>query len=97
MTPFLLGLFAMNWLLGAPGLITPTGILGGLAIVAITVVDGAAFLGLKTRGSLRAEASAYGVRAALSYPGLAVLTLGTAYATTPGLRASFQHRSSVCS
>ncbi|WP_332900427.1 cytochrome d ubiquinol oxidase subunit II [Haladaptatus sp. CMSO5] len=90
MTPFLLGLFVMNWLLGASGLITPAGILGGLAVVALTVVDGAAFLGLKTRGSLRAEASTYGVRAALTYLGLAVLTLGTAYATTPGLRASFR-------
>ncbi|RBI59396.1 cytochrome d ubiquinol oxidase subunit II [halophilic archaeon] len=90
MTPFLLGLFVMNWLLGASDLFTPAGILGGLAVLTLTVVDGAAFLGLKTRGTLRDDVSTYGVRAALSYLGLAVLTLGTVYATEPSLRASFQ-------
>lgn len=87
-TPFVLGLFVMNWLLGASALITPLGIMCGLAVLTLTIVGGAAFLGLKTRGSLRAEMSAYGVRAAGGYLGLICLTLGTMYATVPMLRAS---------
>ncbi len=90
MTPFLLGVFVMNWLLGVTGLVTPASIFGGVTVLLLTVVDGVAFLGLKTRGSLRDDARVYGVRAAASYLGLTVLTLGTVYAAEPSLRASFQ-------
>ena len=96
MTPFLLGLFVMNELLGAPGLITPAGVLGGLAVLALTVVDGAAFLGQKTRGTLRDDASMYGVRAALSYLGLAVLMLGPRTRPARAGTRRLSHRSSVC-
>ena len=89
-TPFLLGLFVMNWLVGATGLITPVGILGGVAVLALTIVDGAAFLGLKTRGALREEMRRYGVRAAVSYLGVTILTVGAVYVTDPGLRTSFR-------
>lgn len=89
MTPFLLGLFVMNWLLGTTGIITPAGVLGGLSLVALTVVDGAAFLGLKTRGTLRDEARTYGVRAVVAYFSLVALTLIVAYATEPSLHSSF--------
>ncbi|RBI59740.1 cytochrome d ubiquinol oxidase subunit II [halophilic archaeon] len=89
-TPFLLGLFVMNWLVGASGLITPVSILGGVAVLALTVVDGAAFLGLKTRGTLRDDARRYGVQAAVSYLGVTGLTVGTVYVTEPSLRVSFQ-------
>lgn len=89
-TPFLLGLFVMNWILGSVTILTLPGILAGLTVVTLTVVDGAAFLGLKTRGSLRDDASEYGVRAVVSYLVLAVITLGVTYATAPSLRSSFQ-------
>ncbi|ELZ28677.1 cytochrome d ubiquinol oxidase, subunit II [Halogeometricum pallidum JCM 14848] len=89
-TPFLLGIFVMNWLLGASALISLQGVLAGLAVVALTVVDGAAFLGLKTRGALRDDARTYGVRAAIGYLVLTGLTLGLVYSTTPSLRPSFQ-------
>ncbi|MFC4986783.1 cytochrome d ubiquinol oxidase subunit II [Saliphagus infecundisoli] len=89
-TPFLLGLFIMNWLVGATGLITPVGILGGVTVLALTIVDGAAFLGLKTRGALRGEMRDYGVRAAVGYLGVAISTLGAIYMTEPGLRSSFR-------
>ncbi|MBX0288774.1 cytochrome d ubiquinol oxidase subunit II [Halomicroarcula sp. S3CR25-11] len=37
-TPFLLGLFVMNWLVGATGLITPVGVLGGVTVLVLTIV-----------------------------------------------------------
>lgn len=86
-TPFLLGLFVMNWLLGAATLVTVQGLLCGLAFVALTIVDGAAFLGLKTRGSLRNEMCFFGVRGAAGYLGIVIVTLGSIYVTEPGLRA----------
>jgi cytochrome d ubiquinol oxidase subunit II len=89
-TPFLLGPFLMNWLLGSTGLITSVGLLGGLTVLLLTVVDGAAFLGLKTRGALRDDVSRYGIRAAVGYLGTASLTLGAVYWIEPGLRASFR-------
>jgi cytochrome d ubiquinol oxidase subunit II len=91
LTPFLLGAFVLNWLVGSASIITLTGALGGLAVVALTVVDGAAFLGLKTRGSLRDDASAFGVMAAVSYLGLVVATLAAVYATAPDLRPALAH------
>ena len=89
-TPFLLGLFVMNWLVGAKGLITPVGVLGGVTVLTLTIVDGAAFLGLKTRGTLRDEIRSYGARAAVGYLGVAISTLGAVYVTEPGLRSSFR-------
>ncbi len=88
LTPFLLGMFAINWLTGVAGIVSVPGVLGGLAVVALTVVDGAAFLGLKTRGSLRDDAVAYGTRAAVAYLGLVVLTLAAVYVTTPALQSA---------
>ena len=90
MTPFLLGVFVMNWLLGATGFITLAGIFGGVAVLALVIIDGAAFLGLKTRGSLRDDARAYGIRAAVIYLIMTILTLVAIYATQPSLRASFR-------
>lgn len=87
LAPFLLGTFVVNWLVGAAGIVSLPGVLGGLAVVALTVADGAAFLGLKTRGSLRTDASEYGVRAVVAYLGLVALTLVAAYVTTPGLQS----------
>lgn len=89
-SPFLLGLFVMNWLLGASALVTGPGILAGLTVLVLVIVDGAAFLGVKTRGALQDTARAYGVRAAVSYLAVTSLTLGVVYATEPGLRASFR-------
>ena len=85
-TPFLLGLFAANWLLGATALVTLPGIVVGLALVALTVVDGVAFLRLKTRGELREDLRTDGYRALAIYLALVVVALGYLYATTPVLR-----------
>lgn len=52
----LLGLFVTHWLLGTAALITPQGILGGGTVLTLIIVDGAGFLGLKTRGTLHDDA-----------------------------------------
>jgi len=88
LTPFLLGMFALNWLTGVAGIVSVPGVLGGLAVVALTVADGAAFLGLKTRGSLRDDASYYGVRAAVAYLVLVAATLAAVYVSVPALQSA---------
>ncbi|WP_132059044.1 cytochrome d ubiquinol oxidase subunit II [Halorussus amylolyticus] len=75
--PFLLGVFTANWVLGVSG-IAPASVVVGLAVVALTVVSGAAFLGVKTRGSFREETTAYGPRAAVAYLALVVVALALA-------------------
>lgn len=87
-TPFFLGMFAANWLLGATSLITLPGIVVGLAVVALTVVDGVAFLRLKTRGDLREQLQTAGCRALGGYLAFIVLTLGYIYLMAPALRSA---------
>ncbi|QFU83162.1 cytochrome d ubiquinol oxidase subunit II [Natronorubrum aibiense] len=86
--PFFLGMFTANWLLGATTIVTLPGVVVGLAVVALTVVDGVAFLRVKTRGDLRADLQTDGYRALGAYLGLIVLTLGYVYAGVPALRSS---------
>jgi cytochrome d ubiquinol oxidase subunit II len=86
--PFLLGLFVANWVLGATGTLTLTGVVVGLAVVALTVVDGAAFLRLKTRGDLRTDLRRDALYALGAYLVLVVLALGTIYATVPAVRSA---------
>ncbi|MEF8856749.1 MAG: cytochrome d ubiquinol oxidase subunit II, partial [Haloplanus sp.] len=88
--PFFLGMFTANWLLGATTLVTLPGVLVGLTVVALTVVDGVAFLRLKTRGDLRAGFQSDGYRALAAYLVLVVLTLGSLYALAPGLRPTMR-------
>jgi cytochrome d ubiquinol oxidase subunit II len=86
--PFLLGAFAANWLLGEPGLLSVPAVVVGLAVVALTVVNGAAFLGLKTRGSLREETTAYGRPAVVAYLALVVVALAYLYAFRPAVQSA---------
>jgi cytochrome d ubiquinol oxidase subunit II len=86
--PFLLGVFVANWVLGATGTLTIPGIVVGLAVVALTVVDGAAFLRLKTRGDLRADLRRDSLYALAGYLLLVVAALGTIYATVPAVRTA---------
>jgi cytochrome bd ubiquinol oxidase subunit II len=86
--PFLLGMFTANWLLGAPTVITLPGIVVGLVVVALTVVDGVAFLRLKLRGGLRERLRMDGYRALVAYLVLLILTLSYMYLTAPALRSA---------
>jgi len=88
--PFFLGMFTANWLLGATTLVTLPGVLVGLTVVALTVVDGVAFLRLKTRGDLRNDLQSDGYRALAAYLVLVVLTLVGVYALAPGLRSTMR-------
>ncbi|APW99621.1 cytochrome D ubiquinol oxidase subunit II [Halobiforma lacisalsi AJ5] len=84
--PFFLGMFTANWLFGATAIVTLPGIVVGLAVVALTVVDGVAFLRLKTRGELRVDLKTAGYYALAAYLALVVVTLGAVYWTAPALR-----------
>ncbi len=86
--PFFLGLFAANWLLGATAIITLPGVVVGLTLVALSVVSGASFLGLKIRGELREEMLGYGLRAVVAYLVLVVVTLAYLFVAVPGLRSA---------
>ncbi|MFB6189111.1 MAG: cytochrome d ubiquinol oxidase subunit II [Halapricum sp.] len=82
LAPFFLGVFAGNWLLGADRILTLGGVVVGLALVALTIADGVAFLGLKTRGDLRTSLARYGVGAVGAYLGLVVVALAYIYLAT---------------
>ena len=88
LAPFLLGLFATNWLLGTARIVTLPGIVVGLAVVSLTVVDGVAFLRLKTHGDLGVRLRTNGYRALGVYLVLVVLVLGYLFVTTPALRSA---------
>ncbi|RZV06649.1 cytochrome bd-I ubiquinol oxidase subunit 2 apoprotein [Natrinema hispanicum] len=86
--PFFLGMFTANWLVGATTIITLPSLVVGLAVVALTVVDGVAFLRLKMRGELRADLQADGYRALGAYLVLVVLTLAYIAVGVPDLRSA---------
>ncbi|QCW05136.1 cytochrome d ubiquinol oxidase subunit II [Natrinema pallidum] len=86
--PFFLGMFTANWLLGATTIVTLPGVVVGSAVVALTVVDGVAFLRLKTRGDLRESLQTDGYRALVAYLVLVVVTLGYVYGAVPAMRSA---------
>lgn len=84
--PFFLGVFAGNWLIGARTIVTLPGVAVGLAVVALTVVDGVAYTRLKVRGDLQADLVGTGQRALGAYLVIVVAALGSIYFTVPDLR-----------
>jgi cytochrome d ubiquinol oxidase subunit II len=76
LAPFFLGMFAANWLLGTTATITLPGIVVGLALVAISTVEGTAFLGMKTAAGLDARLTRMGSIAQVAYLVLAVVCVG---------------------
>ncbi|WP_416838587.1 cytochrome d ubiquinol oxidase subunit II [Haloferax sp. DFSO52] len=83
--PFFLGLFTAHWLLGVETLVSIPGVVVALAVVALTVVAGVGFLGLKTRGELRRDIAAYGLPALAAYLALVVVALGYLVVMRPDL------------
>ncbi|WP_318571036.1 cytochrome d ubiquinol oxidase subunit II [Salinigranum marinum] len=88
LAPFLLGVFVANWLTGTGALVTAAGLVVGVAVVALTVVSGVAFVRLKTRGELRADVRRYGERAVVGYLLAVVASLGALALSTPALAAA---------
>jgi len=85
--PFLLGMFAANWLVAAPGLVSIPGIVVGLALVALTTVEGAAFLGMKMRDGLNRRLENLGSVAQVGYLVLAVATVAYLFLVVEGMAA----------
>ncbi|WP_137288991.1 cytochrome d ubiquinol oxidase subunit II [Natronorubrum halophilum] len=81
-TPLLLGVFVGNWVLGTTVTETPVTVLVGLAVVALTVVTGGAFVALKTDGPLAADARTWALRALVAYLLLIVAVLFVLFART---------------
>ena len=88
LAPFLLGVFTANWLTGSGALVTPVGVAVGLAVVALTIVSGTAFVRLKTTGDLRDGVRRYGERALVAYLALVVVSLALLFGSTPRLAAA---------
>lgn len=86
--PFLLGVFVTNWMLGASEIITLPGVLVGAALVALSVVDGVAFVRLKTAGPLRDALRPAGERAVAGYLALVVVALASVAAIGPDAAAA---------
>jgi cytochrome d ubiquinol oxidase subunit II len=87
-SPFFLGLFVGNWLFGVDTVVSLGSLLVGLAVVALTVVDGAAFLRVKTRGRIQQEVRAQGELAQGAYLVLAVAALVAGGASSPAIAAA---------
>jgi cytochrome d ubiquinol oxidase subunit II len=75
LAPFLLGVFAGNWLVGTSRSATLAGVVVGVTVSLLTVVSGAAFLQLKADQYLPASVTRHGVRAVIAYLVAVVLTL----------------------
>ena len=84
LAPFLLGVFAGNWLVGASGSLTLVGLVVGVTLTLLTVVSGAAFLQLKARNRLPDAVTIYGTAAAVGYLLAVVVTLGALAVRLPG-------------
>ncbi len=91
LAPFLLGMFAANWLVGATGTITVPGIVVGLALVAISMAQGAGFLGMKTKAGLDDTMTRYGLLSQVLYLVLAVVTVVYLYLAVEGMAAKVVH------
>ncbi|MFB6069983.1 MAG: cytochrome d ubiquinol oxidase subunit II [Halanaeroarchaeum sp.] len=86
LAPFFLGMFAANWLVAAPGLFSVPGVVVGLAIVALSTVEGAAFTSMKLEERSETVVN-YGYLAQGSYLLLAVLTVVYLYLFVDGMAA----------
>ena len=76
LAPFLLGVFAGNWLVGSERSLTLVGPVVGVTLTLLTVVSGAAFLQLKGGERLPDAVTTYGTAATAGYLLAVVATLG---------------------
>ena len=88
--PFLLGMFVASWVLGEPSALAVAPIVVGVTVVALSVVLGATFLGIKTRGALRERVVRRGQAATAVYVGLFALTAAVLFVRYPELQPVLQ-------
>lgn len=91
LAPFFLGVFAGNWLVGSPALVSIPGVAVGLALVALSTVEGAAFLGMKIESGLNRRLETLGTVAQVGYLVLAVAAVGYLYLVVEGMAAKILH------
>ncbi|PAU80805.1 cytochrome D ubiquinol oxidase subunit II [Halorubrum salipaludis] len=84
LAPFLLGVFAGNWLVGNEGSVSLIGVVVGFTLTLLTVVSGAAFLRLKAPLVLPERVSTYGQFAVVGYLVAVVGTLAILAVRLPG-------------
>ena len=86
LSPFFLGAFTANWLVGSTSLVSIPGLVVGLAIVALSTVEGAAFTNMKIEPDSE-TITGYGSYAQIAYLVLAVATVGYLYLLVDGMAA----------
>ena len=82
LSPLFIGTLAGSWVFGTGTLALPS-VLTGVAVVFFSVASGAAYVAMKTTGTLRAEMVRYGLYAAGGYLLSVVLLLATVFVTDP--------------
>ncbi|MDQ2048868.1 cytochrome d ubiquinol oxidase subunit II [Natronolimnohabitans sp. A-GB9] len=95
LSPYLLGVFVASWILGEPSALAIGPLVVGFTVVALTVVLGGAFLGVKTRGELRTRVVQRGQLATGAYVLLFVVTAAVVYSQYPELRSVLLSGSTV--
>ncbi|MGM0397629.1 MAG: cytochrome d ubiquinol oxidase subunit II [Halobacteriota archaeon] len=86
LAPFFLGVFTANWLIGSTSLVSLPGVVVGLAVVALSAVEGAAFTNMKLEEK-SGTVNTYGTMAQVAYLVLAVTTVGYLYLFVEGMAA----------
>ncbi|MFP8890332.1 cytochrome d ubiquinol oxidase subunit II [Natrialbaceae archaeon A-CW2] len=94
-SPFLLGMFVASWILGEQSALAAGPMVVGLTVVALTVVLGSAFLGVKTRETLRDRVVKRGQLATGAYVLLFVTTAIVLFSQYPDIRADLLSKSTA--
>lgn len=87
LSPLLLGVFTANWVIGSQGNVSVPGFSVGVTLVALSTVEGVAFLGMKVEGTLPSSIHKYGVVAQGTYLVLAVASITAIYFAVDELAA----------
>lgn len=90
LSPLFIGTLAGSWVFGTGTLSLP-GVLTGVAVVFLSLAAGAAYIGMKTSGELRAEMATYGLYASSGYLATVVALLAVVVVTDPlGVRETLR-------
>ncbi|WP_323171212.1 cytochrome d ubiquinol oxidase subunit II [Natrialba sp. PRR66] len=84
LAPFFLGMLVANWRFGLESTVNGTAIAVGLLLVTLSIVLGASFLTIKTRGDLRRTMRRYGRLGSVGYVAVSLATIGYIALAKPG-------------